>query len=180
MTKELAAYVRARTPHDFETAIETSPLRSRGSSARRPGMAGNPRLRASCRQIRPFPFCKPVSTASPLTLEFRHSSAALWTDQVDDGRDDVPARLARQCVSDAHNRSPIQRSESERAADTGQTTDVPRGFLRPEASAPNWLAAESVWVPMAAASFNPMRVQTHGQSRRRRRAVNKAVWERER
>ena len=108
MTKELAAYVRGRTPHDFETAIETSPLRSRGSSARRPGMAGNPRLRASCRQIRPFPFCKPVSTASPLTLEFRHSSAALWTDQVDDGRDDVPVRLARHCVSDAHNRSPIQ------------------------------------------------------------------------
>jgi hypothetical protein len=60
--------------------------------------------------------------------------------------------------------SPIQRSESERAADTGQTTDVPRGFLRSEASAPNWLAAESVWVRMAAASFNPMRVQTHCQS----------------
>ena len=108
MTKELAAYVRGRTPHDFETAIETSPLRSRGSSARRPGMAGNPRLRASCRQIRPFPFCKPVSTASPLTLEFRHSSAALWTDQVDDGRDDVPVRLARQCVSDAHKCSPTR------------------------------------------------------------------------
>ena len=163
------------------TAIETSPSRSPGSSARRPGsMAGNPRLGACRRLIRPFPFCKPVSTASPLTLEFRHSSAALWTDQVDDGRDDVPVRLARQCVSDAHNRSPIQRSESERAADTGQTTDVPRGFLRSEASAPNWLAAESVWVPMAAASFNPMRVQTHGQSRRRRRAVNKAVWECER
>jgi hypothetical protein len=60
--------------------------------------------------------------------------------------------------------APIQRSESERAADTGQTTDVPRGFLRSEASAPNWLAAESVWVPMAAASFNPIRVQTHCQS----------------
>jgi hypothetical protein len=156
MTKELAAYVRARTPHDFETAIETSPLRSRGSSARRPGsMAGNPRLRASCRQIRPFPFCKPVSTASSLTLEFRHSSAALWTDQVDDGRDDVPVRLARKCVSDSHNGSPIQRSESERAADTEQTTEMSlAGFLRSEASAPNWLAAESVWVPMSAASFN--------------------------
>jgi hypothetical protein len=45
--------------------------------------------------------------------------------------------------------------KSERAADTEQTTEMSlAGSLRSVASAPNWLAAESVWVPMAAASFN--------------------------
>jgi hypothetical protein len=165
MTDELAAYAGARTPHDAEAAIETNRLRSRRSLAFRPGsMAGNPRVRTSRRVIRPFPFCKPVSTASPLTLEFRHSSAALWTDQVDDGRDDVPVRLARQCVSDAHNRSPIQRPESDERQTLAKQRMSLAGFCASEASAPNWLAAESVWVPMAAASFNPMRVQTHCQS----------------
>jgi hypothetical protein len=36
------------------------------------------------RLISVFPFGKPVSSASPFTLEFRHSAAALWTDQVND------------------------------------------------------------------------------------------------
>ena len=143
-------------------------------------MAGNPRLNASCRQIRPFPFCKPVSTASPLTLEFRHSSAALWTDQVDDGRDDVPVRLARQCVSDAHNRSPIQRSESERAADTGQTTDVPRGFLRSEAALrTGWLRSPCgfQWLPPRSIRWECKLIAN---PRLRRRAANTTVRECER
>ena len=33
--------------------------------------------------ICPLPFWKPVSAASSFTLVFRHSSAALWTDQVE-------------------------------------------------------------------------------------------------
>ena len=35
------------------------------------------------RSICPFPFWKPVSAAFSFTLVFRHSSAALWTDQVE-------------------------------------------------------------------------------------------------
>ena len=38
--------------------------------------------RLSRRQIRPFPFGKPVSAASPVTLEFRHSSPALWAESI--------------------------------------------------------------------------------------------------
>jgi len=53
----------------------------RARSPQRPGaMARDPGLRASRRLIRPFPFSNPVSAASPFTLEFRHSSPALWTD----------------------------------------------------------------------------------------------------
>ena len=39
--------------------------------------------RTSGRPICPLPFWKPVSAASSFTLIVRHSSAALWTDQVE-------------------------------------------------------------------------------------------------
>jgi len=51
-------------------------------------MAAGSVLGASRYMICPLPFCKPVSAASPFTLELRHSSAALRADQVDDRRDE--------------------------------------------------------------------------------------------
>src|ERR1700674_2335861 len=80
--------------------------------------------------IRPFPFCKPVSAASPFTLEFRHSSTALRADQVDDGRDDARVRFAWECVKGFHNRSPIQTPDKcARGRHGPQTTEMCRaGF----------------------------------------------------
>ena len=76
-----------------EPGLRTS---SQARSPHRPAaMALDPGLRASRRLIRPFPFCKPVPAASPFTLEFRHSSPALWTDQVDDRGNDLGVRFAR-------------------------------------------------------------------------------------
>ena len=54
------------------------------SSAHRLASVSSPGFGAPCGLICPFPFCKPVSAASPFTLEFRHSSTALWANQVND------------------------------------------------------------------------------------------------
>lgn len=81
---------------------------SQAESPQRPGtMARDMELRASRHVIRPFPFSKPVPAASSFTLEFRHSSPALRTNQVNDRRDEARVRFTRQCVKGFHNRSPI-------------------------------------------------------------------------
>ena len=63
----------------IQRAVIANGLQAR--STHRPGaMAGDTGRRASRHVIRPFPFSKPVPAASTFTLEFRHSSSALWTD----------------------------------------------------------------------------------------------------
>jgi len=116
--------------------------------------------------IRPFPFCKPVSAASPFTLEFRHSSTALWADQVDDGRDDARVRFARQCVKGFHNRSPIQRSDKcARGRHGPQTTEMCRvGLLRSRALRTGWLRSPSR-PPNACRLAESMRVHAQCQCR---------------
>ena len=86
-----------------------APWYARVASAQRPGsMPATVRSQASRCVICPFPFREPVPAASSFTLEFRHSSATLWADQVNDRRDDVRIQFTRQRVNGAHNHSPIQ------------------------------------------------------------------------
>src|SRR5208282_1413118 len=75
---------------DFQPASQ-----KHSSSPHRPACVASPGFGASGGLIRPFPFCKPVSGASPFTLEFRHSSTALRADQVNDRRDDARVRFPR-------------------------------------------------------------------------------------
>jgi hypothetical protein len=53
--------------------------------------------------IRPFPFCKPVSAAPPLTLEFRHSSPALRADQVNGNDAQGSAGVESACGAHSHD-----------------------------------------------------------------------------
>ncbi len=111
-----------------------------GPSPRLPRRPG-----ASRRLICPFPFWKPVSAASPFTLEFRHSPATLRADQVDDGRDHTRIRFAGQYIKDLHDHSPIHRSGNYGRGRHGpETTEMCRaGLLRSSALRTGWLRSPS-------------------------------------
>jgi len=101
------------------------------------------RITASRRAICPFPFCKPASAASSLALEFRHSSAALWTYEVQDGRDDVSMHFARQGVKRAHSQFPIKKS-GERQIVGHNNGIIPRGVVPSVTLRTGWLRSPFV------------------------------------
>ena len=62
----------------------------------------NPGLGASARLIRPGPFRKPVPATASFALKVRHSSAALWADQVKDRGNNTRVQFAWWSFKGAH------------------------------------------------------------------------------
>ena len=86
-------------------------------------------FRHACRAISPFPFSEPTPPTSAFALECGHSSTALWTDQVQDGRDDVTDHFSRKCDDGAHSEVAFHRfGEGQMRVDN--SGGVARGVVR--------------------------------------------------